>query len=397
MALAFVDRLPRVSDPPDEMCDICIRKYGTTVPGSDEPAESAVRLECNHVFGSYCMGKWLSLDKGRNKCPACRRILFHWVYAMVDEEDVEDVYGWNNEQEAEEHDAGNAEGYREEQDVEVENVEYPQYDDEDFAIYIERFDDDLSHFLKQMREGSNFDRIFNPAVEANEGEEPKPSRDRQDWNEQWRIILDSLHAKSEGFWDQQWQSWQQWLDWHQEWIFHAMHHTNIGRQEAETVLKRVRKGLPVYWQPAFYINDWKIAAMAAARATLHFREYCLYWQLLGGPSSEQRQFRSPPAFLTDTQQEELFQELQRRKAFYPIVRQGKQFWSEIAGTAESWDTDYLCENHYGLSERQQWTKLREEGLVYHLESVDGDGGESWHWSDWPYVPFLAITEQQSLG
>ncbi|KAK4695542.1 hypothetical protein P7C71_g2226, partial [Lecanoromycetidae sp. Uapishka_2] len=348
MALALLRSLTRVPDSEisaDELCDICYRPYGTTIPGSEEPLEFAVRLACNHVFGSDCIDRWLSPERrGKNTCPTCRHELYTKTYTGHDDESDEEPDEYSDEED--EQDA-------EEEEGQEEHDEYlDSYDDDDFGHYLLRqtaVDSARARFLGQYRLLSYHDDTFDPEADANEVEGPEQREARQDWNEEWQIIFFSLHGVGHSLE-------QQWRQWHRDWISHAMHPTSVDMNKAEAVLERMREGLPDWWRPAFYIDHNKIVAMAAARATVPYRECRLYWQLLG-PKHDQ--FRAPPASLTPEQGESLFVELQRRKAFYPIVRQGNRFWSESTKTAEAWDVDYLCENGYGLSEREQWEQLRE--------------------------------------
>lgn len=66
----------------DQECSICMSKYGIG-RGNKEPAtkseqgllgeeapESPVKLPCGHVFGDWCIKKWLLTQHA--SCPACR-------------------------------------------------------------------------------------------------------------------------------------------------------------------------------------------------------------------------------------------------------------------------------------------------------------------------------------
>lgn len=82
MAEAFLARLPKVRrgtlGKEDQNCSICMEDYGT-VPCASGTIERAVRLPCNHVFGSECISIWFTPtdgQRGHNTCPACRRVLF---------------------------------------------------------------------------------------------------------------------------------------------------------------------------------------------------------------------------------------------------------------------------------------------------------------------------------
>lgn len=72
----FVDRLPRPSinsaDDDDHICPICKDKYDSA--GSGAERDTAVKLKCGHVMGSYCLFKWMkgNLEQG---CPFCRRAM----------------------------------------------------------------------------------------------------------------------------------------------------------------------------------------------------------------------------------------------------------------------------------------------------------------------------------
>lgn len=52
-------------------CPICLENYGQA--SSDQVAEEAVKLPCNHISGSRCLKLWL--DDG-NTCPHCRYQIF---------------------------------------------------------------------------------------------------------------------------------------------------------------------------------------------------------------------------------------------------------------------------------------------------------------------------------
>ena len=266
-----------------------------------------------------------------------------------------------------------------------------QYGKEEFSEYIKSLEDsepEKARFLERYRQRSHPEDTFDPEGGDNEDEELEQTRDRRDWNKEWQSIFESLGAKGDVLLEVKWQLW------HLYWIARAMDPTHTELLEAESVLKHVRNGLPDWWRPAFWIGSSRILATAAARATLAHRECRLYWPLLGGPTISHLQFQAAPAFLTSAQEDDLLRELQRRKAFSPVVRQGARFWSESTRTAEAWHVDYLCDQGYGLTEREQWRILREEGLVYRLGEIDADGGEHWFWCDWPYVPAIASAKKK---
>ena len=64
-------QLPKVPDyelPTDSCCPICFPSYENPTPDSGS-FERAVRLPCNHLFGSECLSEWLTQNK---TCPLCR-------------------------------------------------------------------------------------------------------------------------------------------------------------------------------------------------------------------------------------------------------------------------------------------------------------------------------------
>lgn len=69
----------------DTACAICHEEYEIPV---HELIEYAVRLPCNHVFGSGCIAKWLT-DHGT--CPLCRK---HITGFHDEEEEADDDDGW---------------------------------------------------------------------------------------------------------------------------------------------------------------------------------------------------------------------------------------------------------------------------------------------------------------
>ena len=60
--------VPRTELSYGETCGICREPYSTD--------DAAVRLPCNHEFGSECISTWLSPEGGKNTCPLCRCQLF---------------------------------------------------------------------------------------------------------------------------------------------------------------------------------------------------------------------------------------------------------------------------------------------------------------------------------
>ena len=52
----------------DQRCSICTEKFETGKPGADK-YEQAVKLTCQHIFGSKCIDAWA---KSHDKCPICR-------------------------------------------------------------------------------------------------------------------------------------------------------------------------------------------------------------------------------------------------------------------------------------------------------------------------------------
>lgn len=79
MAEAFLESLPRIekSELPDHSeCAICQQEYDTK-PFHGKLFEYAVRLPCQHIFGSDCIESWLSpFKEGKNTCPFCRQQFF---------------------------------------------------------------------------------------------------------------------------------------------------------------------------------------------------------------------------------------------------------------------------------------------------------------------------------
>ena len=90
MAEAFLNGLPRVGrgilERQDQRCSICMEDYGTT-PAANGIIERAVRLPCQHVFGSVCISDWVSSPvqggAGHNTCPLCRHELFQIEHPLM--------------------------------------------------------------------------------------------------------------------------------------------------------------------------------------------------------------------------------------------------------------------------------------------------------------------------
>lgn len=51
-----------------------VAEAGGSCPICQEPFRSPVKLACNHIFCSDCLGEWCERDNG-NTCPMCRAII----------------------------------------------------------------------------------------------------------------------------------------------------------------------------------------------------------------------------------------------------------------------------------------------------------------------------------
>jgi len=73
--LKFVD--PDTLELHERECSICATEYETT--NNNIPAESPVRLRCNHVIGQNCILNWLTPEIGGRvpTCPLCRNPIFN--------------------------------------------------------------------------------------------------------------------------------------------------------------------------------------------------------------------------------------------------------------------------------------------------------------------------------
>ena len=70
--LLRIENTVQVDEHEAPTCMICLESYGTLNP-STGAVELQVRLPCNHLVGTVCIGTWL---EDHNSCPACRAILF---------------------------------------------------------------------------------------------------------------------------------------------------------------------------------------------------------------------------------------------------------------------------------------------------------------------------------
>ena len=61
-----------VDEAENSTCTICKEPFGT-MNSSTGAVEVPIRLPCSHVYGSICIGLWLS---DHNSCPLCREIFF---------------------------------------------------------------------------------------------------------------------------------------------------------------------------------------------------------------------------------------------------------------------------------------------------------------------------------
>lgn len=84
-------------DPDDRFCSICRQDFGASE--NVELSETPVKTVCGHLFGKYCITKWLDplccwgltegaepldleiftdiFEIGKENCPTCRRVFFH--------------------------------------------------------------------------------------------------------------------------------------------------------------------------------------------------------------------------------------------------------------------------------------------------------------------------------
>ncbi len=154
----------------------------------------------------------------------------------------------------------------------------------------------------------------------------------EDWEEYWYITFWILHVHGDKAVEQKWQQW------HQDWIEAAEQW-----DESSEALARAAISTSLVMPRQILNNVLQVKTTAGAIQTLRFREYRLYMQLQPN-GADRPELKAPPGFqITPTQEDALFQELERREAFECMAR------------------------FHPLSKREQWNKLRDVGFVWDPE------------------------------
>ncbi len=123
MVQQFLEQLPKVRSgelPNGAECMICKEEYGT-VPSQNGIIEHAVFLPCLHHVGSECIAIWLSPEsRAGNSCPMCRKIFFDAELVYDEDDDEDEVYGYEGEfsNEDDEENEEDNEAYDDDEDVE---------------------------------------------------------------------------------------------------------------------------------------------------------------------------------------------------------------------------------------------------------------------------------------
>ena len=157
-------------------------------------------------------------------------------------------------------------------------------------------------------------------------------RCNQEWDDYWYGIFWILQLQGDRVIEEKWHQWQQdWFVAAEEWDERCYVHAR-----AALLMSRIAT-------PNIVEHLAQVRTSAAAIQTLRFREYRLFLRFQPD-AGEHPELRAPPGFqLTPAQEDFLFQELDRTKAFATVNLPGlskREQWNELRALGFVWDPDW---------------------------------------------------------